>query len=94
MFVARSRGERRAAFYLLKLTSFAFPQEPNAQDDKPQNERLSLNDEEGTDGEDVDASAIEGTNGSAGISDERFTKEIEAGVDEDGSGSSFAEFVE
>jgi len=58
------------------------------------NSKGLLDHEEGANGEDVDASAIEGTDGSARVGDERFAEEIEAGVDEDGSGSGFAEFVE
>lgn len=53
-----------------------------------------LDDEERAECEGVNASAVEGANGGAGIGDERFTKEIEAGVDEDGRGSGFAEFVQ
>src|SRR5438309_3535625 len=53
-----------------------------------------FDDEEGADGEGVDAGAIEGADGGARIGDERFAEEVEAGVDEDGGGSGFAEFVE
>src|SRR5215467_6937836 len=56
-------------------------------------EKELFNDEEGADGEDVDAGAVEGTDGGARVGDERFAEEIEAGVDEDGSGGGFAKFV-
>lgn len=52
-----------------------------------------LDDEKGADGENVDASAIEGADGGTGIGDKGFAKEIEAGVDKDRGGSGFAEFV-
>ncbi len=52
-----------------------------------------LDDEEGADGEGVDAGAVEGADGGAGIGDERFAEEIETGVDEDRRRSGFAEFV-
>ena len=53
-----------------------------------------LDKEEGAEGEGVDSSAVEGADSGAGIGDERLAEEIEAGVDEDGGGSKFAEFVE
>ena len=52
-----------------------------------------LDDEEGADGEDVYTSAVEGADGGARIGDEGFAEKIEAGVDEDGGGRGFAEFV-
>jgi len=56
-------------------------------------EQKLLDDEEGADGENVDAGAVEGADSGAGVGDERFPEEIEASVDEDGGGSSFAELV-
>jgi hypothetical protein len=53
-----------------------------------------LNQEEGAEGKGVDAGAVETADGAAGIGDEGLAKEIERGVDENGGGSGFAEFVE
>src|SRR6266566_4006589 len=54
----------------------------------------SLHNKEGADGQDVDAGAIEAADGGAGIGDQRLAEKIERCVDEDGSGSGFAEFME
>ena len=53
-----------------------------------------LHQEEGAEGEGVDAGAVEAADRAAGVGDEGLAKEIERGVDENGCGSRFAEFVE
>ena len=50
--------------------------------------------QEGADCQGVDASAVEGADGGAGIGDEGLAEEIKGCVDEDGCGSGFAEFME
>ena len=54
----------------------------------------SLDEEEGAEGQSVDAGAVEAADSAARVGDERFAKEVEGGVNEDGSGGGFAEFVE
>ena len=58
------------------------------------NDRHLLDDEEGADGEDVNAGAVEAADGSTRICDEGFAKKIKGCVDEDGGGSGLAEFVQ
>jgi hypothetical protein len=53
-----------------------------------------FNEEEGADGQGVDAGAIETADGAAGIGDEGFAEEVEGGVYENRGGRGFAEFVE
>ena len=53
-----------------------------------------LNEEEGAEGEGVDAGAVEAADGAARVGDEGLAKEIEGSVDENGGRSGFAEFVE
>jgi hypothetical protein len=52
-----------------------------------------LDDEEWANGQGVDAGTVEAADGGAGVGDERFAEEIEAGVDENRSWSRFAKFV-
>ena len=53
-----------------------------------------LHQEEGTEGEGVDAGTVEAAHGATGIGDERLAEKIERGVDENGGGSGFTKFVE
>ena len=61
---------------------------------KPSEKAGLLDQKEGAEGEGVDAGAVEAADGAAGIGDEGFAEEVERGVDEDGGGGGFAEFVE
>jgi hypothetical protein len=53
-----------------------------------------FDEEEGTEGEGVDAGAVEAADGAAGVSDQGFAEEVEGGVDKNGGRGGFAEFVE
>lgn len=53
-----------------------------------------FDEEEGAEGEGVDAGAEEAANGAAGVGDQGLAEEVEGGVDENGGRSGFAEFVE
>jgi len=53
-----------------------------------------LDEEEGAEGEGIDAGAVETADGASRVGDERFAEEVEGGVDENGGGRGFAEFVE
>ena len=75
----RERQERRAKALHYKIISSS---------------RLLLNDEEGADGQGADAGAVEAEDGGARVGDQRFAEKVEAGVDEDRSGSGLAKFVE
>src|ERR1700757_3993532 len=53
-----------------------------------------LHEKEWAYGEGIDSGAVEAADGAAGSGDEGLAKKIERGVDEDGGGTGFAEFVE
>ena len=53
-----------------------------------------LHEEEGAEGEGVDAGTVEAADGATGIGDEGLAEQIEGGVDKNGCGSGFAKFVE
>ena len=57
------------------------------------NEERLLHEEEGAEGEGIDAGAVEAADGTARIGDQGFAKKIKGGVDKDGGGGGFAEFV-
>ena len=58
------------------------------------NSRGYFTSKKGPEGEGVDAGAIEAADGAAGIGDQGLAEKVERGVDENGRGRRFAEFVQ
>ena len=53
-----------------------------------------LHEKERAEGKGINSGAVERADGGTGIGDKRFSKEIEASVDENWSGGRFADFVQ
>ena len=52
-----------------------------------------LDEEEGAEGEGVDTGTVKTADGPTRVGDERFAEKVEGGVDENGGGRGFAEFM-